>query len=106
MVTTDRRVAARAYRYAVTAITTHALTKRYGDTLALDSLDLTVNEGEVYGYLGPNGAGKTTTIRLLLGCTFRRAEMRSCSESTRMSTLGRHTVALPTWPVSRFCGRR
>ncbi len=49
------------------AIRTEGLTKRYGPTLALDSLDLTVAEGEVYGYLGPNGAGKTTTIRLLLG---------------------------------------
>jgi len=44
-----------------------ALSKRYGSTLALDRLDLIVQEGEVYGYLGPNGAGKTTTIRLLLG---------------------------------------
>jgi ABC-2 type transport system ATP-binding protein len=43
------------------------LSKRYGATLALDSLDLRVEPGEVYGYLGPNGAGKTTTIRLLLG---------------------------------------
>ena len=49
------------------AIRTHALSKRYGDTLALDRLDLSVAAGEVYGYLGPNGAGKTTTIRLLLG---------------------------------------
>jgi ABC-2 type transport system ATP-binding protein len=49
------------------AIRTAGLTKRYGTTMALDSLDLTVDEGEVYGYLGPNGAGKTTTIRLLLG---------------------------------------
>jgi ABC-2 type transport system ATP-binding protein len=49
------------------AVTTERLSKRYGDTLALDSVDLTVAEGEVYGYLGPNGAGKTTTIRLLLG---------------------------------------
>jgi ABC-2 type transport system ATP-binding protein len=49
------------------AIHTEGLTKRYGETLALDSLDLSVGEGEVYGYLGPNGAGKTTTIRLLLG---------------------------------------
>ena len=46
---------------------TEGLSKRYGDTLALDALDLTVQAGEVYGYLGPNGAGKTTTIRLLLG---------------------------------------
>jgi ABC-2 type transport system ATP-binding protein len=51
----------------LTAIRTERLSKRYGDTLALDALDLTVAEGEVYGYLGPNGAGKTTTIRLLLG---------------------------------------
>ncbi len=43
------------------------LTKKYGDTVALDHLDLTVNQGEILGYLGPNGAGKTTTIRLLLG---------------------------------------
>src|SRR6476646_5302737 len=49
------------------AIRTEQLSKRYGSTLALDSLDLVVREGEVYGYLGPNGAGKTTTIRLLLG---------------------------------------
>ncbi len=51
----------------MTAIETHALSKRYGQTQALDALDLHVAEGEVYGYLGPNGAGKTTTIRLLLG---------------------------------------
>jgi ABC-2 type transport system ATP-binding protein len=50
-----------------TAIATEGLTKRYGETLALDALDLEVAAGEVYGYLGPNGAGKTTTIRLLLG---------------------------------------
>jgi ABC-2 type transport system ATP-binding protein len=51
----------------MTAIEATGLTKRYGKTLALDSLDLSVATGEVYGYLGPNGAGKTTTIRLLLG---------------------------------------
>jgi ABC-2 type transport system ATP-binding protein len=49
------------------AIRAEGLTKRYGDTLALDSLDLGVAAGETYGYLGPNGSGKTTTIRLLLG---------------------------------------
>jgi polyether ionophore transport system ATP-binding protein len=51
----------------MTAIRTAGLLKRYGETLALDGLDLVVEPGEVYGYLGPNGAGKTTTIRLLLG---------------------------------------
>ena len=49
------------------AIRTDALSKHYGETIALDRLDLAVEQGEVYGYLGPNGAGKTTTIRLLLG---------------------------------------
>jgi len=48
------------------AIRTAGLTKRFGDVLALDGLDLTVRRGEVFGFLGPNGAGKTTTIRLLL----------------------------------------
>jgi ABC-2 type transport system ATP-binding protein len=48
-------------------IEAYGLTKRYGATLALDSLDLDIARGEVYGFLGPNGAGKTTTIRLLLG---------------------------------------
>ena len=46
-------------------ITTTDLTKKFGDTLAVDRLTLEVNEGEVFGFLGPNGAGKTTTIRML-----------------------------------------
>lgn len=48
-------------------IKTKGLTKRYGETVALEGLNLSVREGEVLGCLGPNGAGKTTTIRLLLG---------------------------------------
>ncbi|MBI1376507.1 MAG: ATP-binding cassette domain-containing protein [Frankiales bacterium] len=50
-----------------TAIRTRGLTKRFGDVLALDRLDLDVQRGEIFGFLGPNGAGKSTTIRLLLG---------------------------------------
>ena len=52
---------------ATRPIRAEGLTQRYGETLALDGLDLSIEPGEVYGYLGPNGAGKTTTIRLLLG---------------------------------------
>ncbi|HEY7126946.1 MAG TPA: ABC transporter ATP-binding protein [Ktedonobacterales bacterium] len=48
-------------------LSTHALTKRYGETLAVDSLDLEVRRGDIVGFLGPNGAGKTTTIRMLTG---------------------------------------
>lgn len=43
------------------------LTKSFGRQKALDGVDLTVNEGEIYGFIGPNGAGKSTTIRILLG---------------------------------------
>jgi ABC-2 type transport system ATP-binding protein len=49
------------------AIQTEGLSKHYGHTVALDGLDLQVDQGEVFGYLGPNGAGKSTTIALLLG---------------------------------------
>jgi ABC-2 type transport system ATP-binding protein len=43
------------------------LTKSYGRHKALEGVDLTVKQGEVYGFIGPNGASKTTTIRILLG---------------------------------------
>lgn len=49
------------------AIETAGLTKRYNRLLAVDSLSLTVDRGEIFGFLGPNGAGKSTTMRMLLG---------------------------------------
>jgi ABC-2 type transport system ATP-binding protein len=50
------------------AITSHALSKRYANgVLAVDSIELHVPRGQVYGLLGPNGAGKTTTLRMLVG---------------------------------------
>jgi ABC-2 type transport system ATP-binding protein len=51
----------------MTAITVQGLTKRFGDVLAVDRLDLAIDGGTVAGFLGPNGAGKTTTLRMLLG---------------------------------------
>jgi ABC-2 type transport system ATP-binding protein len=48
------------------AILTEQLTKPYGERRGVFDLDLTVEQGEIFGFLGPNGAGKTTTIRLLL----------------------------------------
>ncbi len=46
-------------------IVTSKLTKRYGDLIAVDGIDLTVKKGEIFGLLGPNGAGKTTTLMML-----------------------------------------
>ena len=48
-------------------ITARRFSKRFGSSVAVDALDLTVPGGLIYGFLGPNGAGKTTTIRALLG---------------------------------------
>jgi len=50
----------------MTAIKLNGLRKEFGDVVALDGVDLTVEEGEVFGFLGPNGAGKSTTINILL----------------------------------------
>jgi ABC-2 type transport system ATP-binding protein len=50
-----------------TAIAISGLVKKFGQTRALDGLDLAVSAGEVHGFLGPNGAGKSTTVRILLG---------------------------------------
>src|SRR6202167_576532 len=51
-------------------IEARGLTKRYGDTLAVDDLSFTVEPGKITGFLGPNGAGKTTTMRLILGLDY------------------------------------
>src|SRR6266446_60866 len=51
----------------MSAIVARGVSKRYGPTLALDSLDLQIERGEVFGLLGPNGSGKTTFLRLLAG---------------------------------------
>jgi ABC-2 type transport system ATP-binding protein len=55
------------------AIQIEGLTKKYlqrGEVVAVDNLNLEVQEGEIFGFLGPNGAGKTTTIKMLLGLIF------------------------------------
>ena len=48
-------------------IEARGLVKRYGEIVAVNGVDLTVERGDVFGYLGPNGAGKTTSLRMLLG---------------------------------------
>src|SRR5579863_960341 len=48
-------------------ITTEGLTRRFGELLAVDGVDLRVSPGQFFGFLGPNGAGKSTTIKMLTG---------------------------------------
>jgi ABC-type multidrug transport system ATPase subunit len=62
-------------------IHTEALTKRYGGLVAVDGVDLRVDQGDLFGFLGPNGSGKTTTVRMLLGLVF--------ATSGRIEVLGR-----------------
>src|SRR5215510_6267263 len=54
-------------------VETRDLTKKFGDRVAVDHVDLRVPRGAAFGYLGPNGAGKTTLIRMLLGLTWASA---------------------------------
>lgn len=73
------------------AISITGLTKRFGHVTALDSLDLTVQQGEVHGFLGPNGSGKTTTIRILLGLLRADAgEVRVLGEDPWRDAVGLH----------------
>lgn len=70
-------------------IEVHELTKRYGDTLAVDRLSFTVQPGIVTGFLGPNGAGKTTTMRMILGLD------APTSGSVRVNGHAYRTIAAP-----------
>jgi len=56
-----------AGRETTDTVVTRGLTKSFGPLTAVDSLDLSIHQGEVFGLLGPNGSGKTTTIRMLCG---------------------------------------
>jgi ABC-2 type transport system ATP-binding protein len=75
------------------AIRAVGLTKRFGQLVAVDHLDLTVNRGEVYGFLGPNGSGKSTTIRMLCGLLSPSSgdiEVLGCKIPRDAETLKRH----------------
>lgn len=90
---------------AMNAITIRALHKKFGDTAALNGLDLRVREGDVHGLLGPNGAGKSTTIRILLGllrATSGQAHVLGLDPWSQATSLHRHLAYVPSdvalWP--------
>jgi len=76
-------------------IQTQELTKYYGDVKAVDHLDLTVYEGEIYGFLGPNGAGKTTTLLMLMGLTV---------PTSGTATVGGYDIIKDSREVRRIAG--
>src|SRR6266702_4752881 len=64
------------------------LRRSFGKVPAVDSIDLTVRQGEIYGFLGVNGAGKTTTIRLLMGIIKAdNGSLELLGEKTRRTTI-------------------
>lgn len=84
-----------------TIIETQALTKSYGKRRGVEDVDVSVEEGEVFGFLGPNGAGKTTTIRCLLGAlrpTSGRAEIFGLDCWSDAPAIHRRLSFLPSDP--------
>jgi ABC-2 type transport system ATP-binding protein len=82
-------------------IETEALSKRYGETAAVQELALRVRRGEVYGFLGPNGAGKTTTLRMLLGLvrpSAGRASVLGAPAGARLRRIGAMVEAPAFYP--------
>jgi len=89
------------------AVVADGVTKAYGDTVALDGVDLSVREGEVFGLIGPNGAGKTTLVRCLTGT--------ARPDGGRVAVLGEAPETAPTEqigllpqsfaPAARLTGR-
>jgi len=76
-------------------IHTYELTKYYGDVKAVDHLNLTVHEGEIFGFLGPNGAGKTTTLLMLMGLTV---------PTSGTATVGGYDIVKESREVRRIAG--
>jgi len=99
-------------------IEVRGLVKRYGDLIAVNGIDLTVDQGEIFGILGPNGAGKTTTLEMIEGLrvpdagTIRVAGIDAVAEPTRLrKSIGAQlqTTALfdylsATELIKLFCG--
>ncbi len=73
------------------------LTKHFGDVVAVDHVNLTIEEGELFGFLGPNGAGKTTTISMILGLLYPtegRVEVMGQEVTPTRTSVLRHVGAL------------
>jgi len=80
----------------MTRVGVESATKRYGELIAVDSLSLTIQAGEVYSLIGANGAGKSTLIRMIVGLTEPDSgRITICGEDVQASTSKRHIGYLP-----------
>src|SRR5271166_729521 len=80
------------------AIRTEQLTRRFGPLTAVDSVDLRVNAGQLFGFLGPNGAGKSTTIKMLTGLlapTSGRMELLGMDFQSHLAEVKRQIGVVP-----------
>jgi ABC-2 type transport system ATP-binding protein len=73
---TGRRELERRSAEAMASIEARGLRKAFGTTIALDGVDLRVEEGRILGLIGPNGAGKTTALNAILGLTSYQGELK------------------------------
>ena len=88
---------------ANTAVKIENLVKRYGEVIAVDHLNLTIREGEIFGLLGPNGCGKTTTINCLLSLlSYDKGDKFSVRRSHRpiISSSHRSVLSCRMWQFS------
>ena len=84
-------------------IKTHDLTKKYGDLFAIQSIELELDEGDLFGFIGPNGAGKTTTMRIiatLLNPTWGEAYVCGNSIYTNPRRFGGWSATCPIFSAS------
>ena len=84
------------------AIQLESVVKRFGTTVAVDGVSLSVEQGEVFAFVGPNGAGKTTTIKMMAGLLRCDAgEVRVCGQD--MSENGLAAKRSIAWPGCTAC---
>ena len=76
-------------------IETQDLTKRFGNTIAVDSVSFKVQKGDIFGLLGPNGSGKTTTVRMLNTLII---------PSSGNATVGGYNIKSSNNEIKKICG--
>ena len=86
---------------------TYNITKKYGNKLAVDNVNMTIKKGEIYGFIGQNGAGKTTLIRLITGLIHKSAgeiELLGASGESELNKARTMVGSLIETPSLKYLG--